>query len=157
MKYKNLVLSLFLTFFLTLTILGVRSIPVSAQGGNTDFLGTCSTDNIDVDCKPPTLQQFEFLVVKLIYAAWGLGGFIWMGYFMFIVFTYFTGDQNKIEEAKKRLGRWFLGFVLFYLSWVIIANVMGVLIADGTDCFEEFNGTPGFKFFFPEVCEPAGP
>lgn len=149
---KKTFLSLLLTTILTFSILGLRTIPVLAQGGNSDFLDSCSTDSIDPDCKPPTLQQIEFLVVKLIYAAWSLGGFLWLGYFVIIAKIYFSSDPNKIEEAKQRFMRWVIGFALYYLSWAIVGNVMELMIADGTSCFEEFNGTPGFKFFFPDVC-----
>lgn len=153
MKIK--ILSICLTIFLSLSIVGFRLIPatVNAQGGNTDFLDSCSTDSIDPNCRPPTLQQLEFVVVKLIYSAWSLGGLLWLVYFINIARLYFTSDPNKIEDAKQRFLRWVTGIALFYLSWAIIGNVMALMIADGTDCFEEFNGTPGFLFFFPEVCD----
>lgn len=153
---KNTAVSLFIilaciTFFFNCVTFAS---PVSAQGGNTDFVQSCSPDRIDPNCRPPTLQQFEFLVVKLIYSAWSLGGFLWLVYFINIARLYFTSDPNKIEEAKQRFLRWVVGIALFYLSWAIVGNIMALMIADGTNCYEQFNGTPGFVFFFPEVCEP---
>jgi len=152
---KNKILSVIITILISLSLVTLRAstLPVLAQGGNTDFLNNCSTDSIDPNCTPPTLQQFELLVVKLIYSAWSLGSILWLVYFINIARLYYTSDPNKIEEAKQRFLRWLTGIALFYLSWAIIGNVMGIMIADGTDCFEEFNGTPGFMFFFGDVCE----
>lgn len=151
---KKSILSLLITILFSLTILGIRALPAMAQGGSTDFLKSCGTDSIDPDCNPPTLQQFELLFVKALVAAWSLGGLLWLGYFIIIAQLYFTSEQSKIEEAKKRFQRWIIGFVLFYLARAIIISVMGVLIADDTNCYAEFDNNAAFKFFFPEVCEP---
>jgi len=62
MRVKKLLLSVTLTMFLSFSMLGVRTIPVFAQGGETGFLNNCPIDSIDPNCKPPTLQQLEFLV-----------------------------------------------------------------------------------------------
>lgn len=151
---KKTIISLTISLFISVLLVTLRtsSLPVLAQGGNTDFLDSCGINSIDPDCRPPTLQQFEFVIVKIIYSAWSLGGLLWLVYFINIARLYFTSDPNKIEEAKQRFLRWITGVALFYLSWAIIGNLMALMIADGTDCFEEFNGTPGFIFFFPEVC-----
>ena len=153
---KNL-LSLLITSIISIAILSVSAFawqaPVQAQGGDSGFLKDCPPDSISEECQPPTLQTLEFIVAKLIIAAWALGGLLWLAYFIFIATLYFTDDPNKIDEAKKRFGRWIIGFALFYLSWVIVGNVLDVMIDGGQSCYAEFDGYPGFKFFFPEVCE----
>jgi len=151
---KKSILSLLITILFSLTILGIRALPAMAQGGNTDFLKSCGTDSIDPNCNPPTLQQFEILFVRILVVAWSLGGFLWLGYFIAIARLYFTSEQAKIEEAKKRFLRWVIGFALFYLSRAIIISIMGVLIADDTNCYAEFDSNVAFKFFFSEVCIP---
>jgi hypothetical protein len=153
--------SVFIAFLLVSIIVGffsfVSTTPVQAQGGDSGFLENCPTDSIDPRCQPPTLQSLEFIFAKLIIAAWALGGLLWLGYFIAIAVLYFTDDPGKVEEAKKRFGRWLIGFALFYLSWIIVANVLDVMIADGSECYKQFDGYPGFVFFFPEVCEPSNP
>lgn len=150
---KKNILTICVTILLTLFIAGIRVVPVVAQGGDTGFLKNCPIDNISDDCRPPTLQQFEFLFVNLIVAAWALGGFLWMGYFINIARLYFTDDTNKIEDAKKRFGKWILGFALYYLSWVIVGNVLSVMVGTDSNCYAEFSGNPVFRFFFAEVCD----
>lgn len=152
MKAKQIFLSVSLTMFLSFSMLGLRTFPVLAQGGETGFVDNCPIGSISPECKPPTLQQLEFLVVRLIYAGWALGGLIWTAYFMLIAKLYFTSDQGKIEEAKGRFGRWIVGLALFYLSRPLIGSFMEVLIKDGTGCYDSFDGTPAFTFFFPDVC-----
>lgn len=149
---KKYILSTILSLFLTLTLLGFRTLPVLAQGGQTDFINDCPVDSIDPDCRPPTLQTFEFVLVRFIYIAWALGGFLWLAYFILIAYSFFTSDTNKIEDAKSRFGRWLIGIVLFYLSRMIIASVMATMISGTSNCYQQFDGTPGFTFFFPDVC-----
>lgn len=151
---KKNILTICVTILMTLFIVGTRMMPVMAQGGDSGFLRDCPIDSISDDCRPPTLQQFEFLFVNLIVAAWALGGFLWMGYFINIARLYFTNDTNKIEDAKKRFGKWVLGFALYYLSWVIVGNVLSVMVGTHSDCYAEFSGNPVFRFFFAEVCDP---
>lgn len=149
---KSKIISFLFTICFSLLLMGLRTFPALAQGGETGFIDNCPIGSISPGCKPPTLQQFEFLIARLIYAAWALGGLIWTAYFMLIAKMYFTSDQGKIEEAKKRFGRWFLGIAFFYLSRPLIGSFMEVLIKDGTTCYQSFDGTPGFTFFFPDVC-----
>lgn len=151
---KKAVISICITLSLTIALLVSLSLPVLAQGGDSGFLDSCRIGEISEDCKPPTLQQFEFLFVNLLVTAWALGGLLWVGYFINIARLYYTGDTNKIEEAKKRFGKWVLGFALYYLSWVIVGNVLSVMITPTSDCYSEFAGNPMFRFFFAEVCNP---
>lgn len=148
---KNLY-SLILTILFCITLITFRGIPVFAQGGDSGFLRDCPIDSISSDCKPPTLQQLEFIVANLIVAAWALGGFLWLAYFLNIARLYYTTEVNKVEEAKKRFGKWTLGFALYYLSWVIVGNVLQVMVGTSSDCFSQFSGNPVFRFFFAEVC-----
>lgn len=131
---------------------GIQIMPVFAQGGDSGFLQDCPIDDISDKCRPPTLQHFEFLFANLIVTAWALGGLVWMGYFINIARLYFTNDMNKIEEAKKKFGKWVLGFALYYLSWVIVGNVLSVMVGTSSSCYAEFSGNPVFRFFFAEVC-----
>lgn len=149
---KNRVLSILLTMGITFMMVSTQFIPVLAQGGQTDFIDDCPVDSINPDCRPPTLQTFEFVLVRFIYIAWALGGFLWLAYFILIASTFFTSDSNKIEEGKGRFNRWLIGIALFYLSRMIISSVMSTMIADSSNCYEQFDGTPGFTFFFPDVC-----
>ncbi len=151
---KKNILVLYVTVVLLLFILGIPIFPVMAQGGDTGFVENCPIDSVDENCRPPTLQQFEFIFVNLLVTAWALGGFLWMGYFINIARLYFTDDVSKIEDAKKRFGKWVLGFALYYLSWVIVGNVLAVMVGGGSDCYVEFSRNPVFRFFFAEVCTP---
>ncbi len=151
---KKSIFSILITVLMSLSFLAVRVVPVLAQGGDTGFVINCPIDSIEEDCRPPTLQQFEFIFANLIVLAWALGGFVWLGYFINIARLYYTSDPNKIEEAKKRFGRWILGFALYYLSWVIVGNVLAVMVGTSSDCFAEFSGNPVFRFFFADVCQP---
>lgn len=149
---KTKILSLLLSLFIVSFVLGVRTIPVLAQGGDTNFVESCPPNAVSEDCQPPTLQTLEFLVVRIIYAAWALGGFFWLGYFIFIATKYLRGDPQQIEDAKKRFGIWVVGIFVYYLSYVIVGQFMSLLIKDGSACYNQFDGTPGFTFFFAQVC-----
>lgn len=152
---KKILLSSLISLFTLSLILGLNFTSVYAQGGETDFVTSCPPDSVTEDCQPPTLQQFEFLAAQILYIAWGLGGFLWLGYFIYIASKYMRGNPQEIEDAKKRFGLWLGGIVLYYLSYVVIAQIMGFLIGGqggNSDCFNQFDGTPGFTFFFPTVC-----
>jgi len=149
---KNKIISILITISITFMIVSTQVVTVQAQGGQTDFLNDCPVDSIDPDCRPPTLQTFEFVLVRFIYIAWALGGFLWLAYFILIAYSFFTSDTNKIEDAKSRFGRWLIGIVLFYLSRMIISSVMATMISGTSNCYQQFDGTPGFTFFFPDVC-----
>lgn len=133
---------------------------VFAQGGETDFIDSCDPNfdsdgdgnpDINPDCNPPTLQQIEFIVVRVLYAAWGFGGLGWGGYLIFIGTRFFSGDPQKIEEAKKRITMWIVGIFLFFLAVPILSTLMGILVNDSSVCFQELTD-PGFTFFFRDVC-----
>lgn len=127
------------------------SIPlVNAQ--STDYLASCPVGSTDLNCNPPTLIEVQYTVVRLIYATWACGGFIFLILLLLIGWTYMTsgGDSGKIEEAKKRGGQWIIGFLLFFLSRAIVATMMRGLIGDNP-CYNTLRD-PGFTFFFNDVC-----
>ena len=67
-----------------------------------------------------------------------------------IATLYFSGDQQKISTAKKRIGLWLIGFIMYYLATPMVGVAMNALIADN-DCFGQLRD-PGFTFFFDDVC-----
>lgn len=125
-------------------------LPVYAQGGDPGSIENCSTEVVDGNCQPPTLQGAEFLVVRLLYFGWLFGGFLWTAFLIAIAIDYFSGDPQKIQNAKKRFGLWIGGFVLYYLSVTIVEIPMKLIIADN-ECYGELRD-PGFTFFFSDVC-----
>ena len=64
---KSRVLSILLTIGIIFMMVSTQFLPVMAQGGQTDFIDECPVDSINPDCRPPTLQTFEFVLVRFIY------------------------------------------------------------------------------------------
>ena len=150
MKIK--ILSSILTFLMIFSIYG-SSYYISVYAQNElPYEQNCDIDSVNPDCQPPTLRSLEDLFVNILYIAWFMGGLLWLGYFIYIASFYMRGDPSKIEEAKKRFGIWVAGIVIYYLSYVIVAQVMSAFVGGSSDCYNKFDGTPGFYFFFEDVC-----
>lgn len=146
MKFSKFVLVL----LVVLTFGFVMQVDVFAQGGDSGFLESCPPGAISSDCQPPTLQQGEFLAVRLLYFAWLFGGAMWTAFLIAIAAMFYSGDQQKIATAKKRFGLWVAGFVIYYLSVPMVEIPMKALI-DENECFDQLRD-PGFTFFFDDVC-----
>lgn len=108
--------------------------------------------------EPPRLRDVEPLLVQMVYLIWALGGLLFTAVLMYIGFRYMTsgGDPQKKEEMKKRATNWIIGLLIFFGGYPVIITVYDVLgIGDtNSDCYEQIS-TPGFHFFFPEVCTDA--
>lgn len=129
------------------------SISVEAQGGDTGFVQDCPPGEISDNCNPPTLQQVEFIAVRLVYFIWGGAGLL---FFFFLaragfIYLYSGNDPGKIEEVRGMIVRWFLGLFLLFFSRPIVATVMSELVGESSACFANLQD-PGFTFFFNDVC-----
>lgn len=142
-----LAIIIMLTFLVTPFAVG----EVYATGAVT---APCDIDTVDPNCDPPQLQEIEYFAVRILYIIWAAGGLVFLILMIIIGFTWMTsgGDEGKIATAKKRAGQWIVGFLLYFLSQPIVGTLMKGLIAPGDkDCFKNLN-TPGFTFFFADVC-----
>lgn len=105
--------------------------------------------------EPPRLRDLQPMLVEMIYLIWALGGLFFTVLLMWIGFQYMTsaGDPQKKEELKKKGKNWLIGLVVFFLGYPIVSliyDVIGIGSAN-PDCYEQVS-TPGFHFFFPDVC-----
>ena len=104
---------------------------------------------------PPRLRDLEPLLVQVVYMAWALGGLIFTVILMVIGFRYMTsfGDQQKQQDLKNRGKNWIIGLIIFFIGYPIIVSIYGVIgIGEvNQDCYQDIV-TPGFHFFFPEIC-----
>ncbi len=129
----------FIIIFLLIAFLLVGS--VFAQFGSGD--------------EPARLRDLEPLLVQLIYVIWALGGIIFTAALMFIGFLYMTsaGDPQKQEALKKRATNWLFGLILFFAGYPLVLTAYNVLDIgqSNPDCYKSVS-TPGFHFFFPDVC-----
>lgn len=161
------IITIFLLFSLV-WILPTKSLgSATATPTNTDFRD-CSAINgkPDPDCQAASLLDAQLMVVQLIGTAWALGGLV----FFFLLVTngslYLMSyiDELKYiikidpEDAQKRMIQWAIGFVLFFLSYPIVASLLKLIINENTSCYDKLR-VPGFTFIFYDVCvkDPTTP
>ena len=153
---KRVLLSITMVVFLLIPIVSLSGIfsggAVYAQGGTTDFLESCPPGVVSDTCQPPTLQQIEFTLVRLLYALWGSAGIIFLGLAIYNGFQYMFagGEEEKLRELRGKAIQWLVGLFLIFLAVPIVSTIMKIFIADG-QCFGQLRD-PGFSFFFPDVC-----
>lgn len=104
---------------------------------------------------PPRLRDLEPLLVQIIYIVWAMGGLIFTVLLMIIGFRYMTsmGDPQKQEEIKKKGKNWIIGLIIFFIGYPIVLTIYNVIGIGETNeqCYSKIV-TPGFHFFFPDVC-----
>ncbi len=107
---------------------------------------------------PPTLQQIEIWVRKIIYYVWLLVGTYSFLMLVYLGYQYMLtrGDVTKITEIRKRIINYIIGFLLVFLAVPILSTVFRVLGIDrSVDCYDV--AMPGFQFFFANLCtDPRG-
>ncbi|KXK26783.1 MAG: hypothetical protein TR69_WS6001000804 [candidate division WS6 bacterium OLB20] len=137
---------------LLVLIVVVLPLFISAEPASAQVSEPCSLESSE-PCEPPTIRELQYLVTRVIYAAWAFGGIVFMVLLVVIGGIYLTsaGDQSKVEIAKKRAGQWVIGLLLYFLAYPISATLMQGLIAEDASCYENLRD-PGFTFFFPQVC-----
>ncbi len=154
-----------ITIFLLLTLVWV--LPINSEGTNTnpDFR-ECSANSTNPECQAASLLDAQLMVVQLIGTAWALGGLI----FFFLLVTngslYLMSYNDELkyiikidpEDAQKRMIQWAIGFVLFFLSYPIVASLLKLIINENTQCYDKLR-VPGFTFIFYDVCvkDPVTP
>lgn len=130
-----------------ITVLFLLSFVVLTSADDGSGLGDLSS--------PPRLRDLEPLLVQVVYIVWAFGGFIFTFLLMVIGFQYMIsmGDQQKQQELKSRGKNWIIGLIVFFIGYPIIVTVYSVIgIGEtNTECYKDIK-TPGFHFFFPEVC-----
>jgi hypothetical protein len=150
---KTIILASFLFVFLISPTFAAQCAP-----GVTPRDCGINTKNC-VPCEPESLPQLEIIAVQVIGLIYVLTGIIFFAIFIYNSYLYMF---NHIEDSKKRMIQWIIGFLMIMFSQPIVATVMDVLIDDSTDCYSELQ-QPGFTFFFPQVCDgtsstnPSGP
>lgn len=121
----------------------------------TLFVGAVSAQTLGTATEPARLRDLEPLIVQLIYVVWGFGTLGLTFILAFIGFLYMTslGDSQKQQEIKDRAGKWLISVLIFYLAYPLLLTIYGIAgIGDSnSDCYEDI-GTPGFHFFFPDIC-----
>lgn len=143
----------FVIVILTTAVLMPLAISTQPSLAQQDVSEPCSLDSSEI-CEPPTIREIQYLVTRIIYAAWAFGGIVFMVLLVVIGGIYLTsaGDQQKVETAKKRAGQWVVGLFLYFLAQPITATLMRGLVSSDASCFENLQD-PGFTFFFPTVCD----
>jgi len=113
-----------------------------------------SAQTLGTATEPARLRDLEPIVVQLIYVVWGLGSLLLTIILAYIGFLYMTslGDGQKKEEAKERGGKWLISVLIFYLAYPVLLTIYNVAgVGESNDCYADIS-TPGFHFFFPDVC-----
>ncbi|HEC65759.1 MAG TPA: hypothetical protein ENI23_10715 [bacterium] len=106
------------------------------------------------DCTPPTFRQVEIWVINGLYLIWAFGGLIFLVGLIVIGFQWMTsgGDQQKLEELKKRATYWAISIPIFFGGVPVINTVMNFLpISESATCYESLS-QPGFQLVFPNSC-----
>ena len=121
------------------------------------FVGTVNAQLGTID-EPPRLRDLQPMLVEMIYLIWALGGLFFTVLLMWIGFQYMTsaGDPQKKEELKKKGKNWLIGLIIFFLGYPIVSTIYDVIGIGSAnpECYEQVD-TPGFHFFFPDVCTDA--
>jgi hypothetical protein len=76
---------------------------------------------------PPPLRITDVLnqIVGYLDLAYALGGTIFLGLALYLGFMYMIsqGNPEKLQEIRQRVGYWVVGFLLFFLSAVIVTTM----------------------------------
>lgn len=133
----------------------IRPQAITTEGG-TNYV--CIIDGVRVNAvpRPPTIQVIEIWFVRVLYAVWGITGVVFIFIIMWIGLNYMFALGNAVAQADaiKRFQRWALGLVLIFLSYPGLNTFFNILPISDDYCYEELvEATPGFRFFFAEICD----
>ncbi len=108
----------------------------------------------DRQCVPKKGIEFQGLVVNLVYYVWVLGGTAFVLVGMYIGYEYMTSgsDSQKKATLQKRGTYYVISIILLFASHPIAAFMMKLFVTSSSDCYAEIKNTPGFTFFFEDVC-----
>ena len=118
----------------------------------------CPIDSTDPNCQPPSLGDFQTMVVSLIGTGYALIGVVFMGILIFNGLIYLLGyiEDAKyilgatIEDAQKRMTQWVVGFLMVIISYPLINTFMQGIVGE-SECYSKLNN-PTVQFIFPTVC-----
>ncbi len=119
----------------------------------------CSANSIDPECNPATIRDAQLMVVQLIGTAWAIGGIVFFLLLLINGLLYLMSYNDELkyiikidpEDAQKRMIQWGIGFILFFLSYPIVASLMKLIISENNDCYNDLR-VPGFTVIFYDVC-----
>lgn len=113
-----------------------------------------SIEEYNKQCKPNSLKDLQPLVVRIIYVVWLASGSVFVIGFMYIGYMYMTSfdDVNKQVEMRQKSIYLVIGIILLFASQPFATVLMKTVITSSNDCFDGIGDTPGFTFFFDDVC-----
>lgn len=171
MLKKTLILATFLVLIFGLSPINTKALTViDCQNGsyntpNGSYINTYSIQNgiseeearqeYEKQCKPPNLVDFQPLVVRLIYFVWIGSGVVFIFGFMYIGYIYMTsaGDVQKQGDLRQKAVYLVGAIILLFASQPIATILMRTVVTSNNQCFQGISDTPGFTFFFSEVCD----
>ncbi|MFS8130706.1 MAG: pilin [Candidatus Dojkabacteria bacterium] len=114
--------------------------------------------------KPPTLQEFEILFVKVVYAIWAIVASFSFLMIIYLAYQYLIsrGDVTQIKAIRERIIKFIIGFALVFLAVPILITFFKILGVDNrVQCYSGLTGSNnvgiGFQFFFTDLCtDPLG-
>jgi hypothetical protein len=107
----------------------------------------------DPQCEAPRLRDLQDLVVKIVYYVWALGLPVFTIIAMYIGYQYMISgaDTQKQQKLAKAGISIVVGIIVFFATYPIADFFMKLVVTNPSDCYANLD-TPGFTFFFPEVC-----
>ena len=113
----------------------------------------CIENPEHLDCQPARLREVQDVIVRLIYIAWALGIPLFGISAAVVGYQYmFAGSsEQKQQELRKRVGYIIVGVIIFLATYPVANFMMGLFVTSQSDCYAHID-TPGFTFFFPNVC-----
>lgn len=110
----------------------------------------------------PSLSEIQTVIKYGIAFLWSMSALIFMARMFLNGFSYYftQGDSKKLEELKKKIWNTILGFVLVFMSWVLVSVLIiavglkdpEVCFKDGTSALDTVNNTIKFDFIFLTTC-----
>lgn len=155
MLHENSKIKYFKAFFIFgLILVSAFLIFYSDSSAQVNCLDPANAAN--PECVSPRLKGLQQTVVNLIYLAWVAGIPIFTGLGALIGVQYMTsGADADAKAALQRRGLyWVISIIIYFASQPIAGAIMKFFIQTTSDCYL-FLDTPGFTFFFSDVCNPV--
>jgi type IV secretory pathway VirB2 component (pilin) len=101
---------------------------------------------------PPALSDISEFLAYIVGIFYSIGGIIFLVILILIGFRWMTsqGNDEVLNESRQRFLYWIVGFVLYFLSAVIVTFILqffGVKDCNGNDITN-----PGFTIVFQDPC-----
>lgn len=126
----------------------------------------CVIDGVRVKAvlKPPTLQEFEILFVRVVYAIWAIVATFSFLLIIYLAYQYLIsrGDATQVKAIRERIIKFIIGFALVFLAVPILVTFFKLLGVDSqVQCYSGLSDSNnvgiGFQFFFTDLCtDPLG-